>query len=71
MQQIRPEPGRQLLRAMNAAYGAELARSRIRYTLTPHGITFTETSEAGKTFRVVVENGRIKHCNVESYAFAY
>jgi hypothetical protein len=68
MQRIRHEPRRQLLRDLKSAYGPALARSRIRYALTAHGITFTEPSTTGKVFRVVVVDGRIAHANVEPYA---
>ncbi len=71
MQRIRHEPGKELLRELNAAYGPALARSRIRFALGPHGITFSETSTTGKTFTVVVRNGRIVHSNVEPYAKAF
>jgi hypothetical protein len=68
MQQIRKEPDKQLLHDMQATYGPALAKSRIRYTLTPDGITFSEASTTGRIFRVVIENRRIKHSNVEPYA---
>jgi hypothetical protein len=68
MQEIRKEPGPRLLHNMKAAYGAPLAQSRIRYTLTPNGITFTETSFTHKRFQVIVRNGRIARSNVEPYA---
>jgi hypothetical protein len=68
MQKIRKESGPQILRDMRATYGPALTHSRIRYRLTVGGITFTETSSTGKTFRVVVVHGRIAHSNVEPYA---
>jgi hypothetical protein len=71
MQKIRKEPGPELLRDMKAAYGADLAGSRIRYALTAGGITFTEKSTSGKLFHVAVVHGRIAHNNVEPYAFVH
>ncbi len=68
MQRIRREPHPQLLRDMNAAYGGELAHSRIRDTLIPGGIIFTETSATGKVFRVVVTDGRITRSNIAPYS---
>jgi hypothetical protein len=53
---------------MKAAYGPELSRSRIHYTLTPSGITFTEKSATGKVFRVVVRHGRVKRSNIAPYS---
>jgi hypothetical protein len=71
MQKIRKEPDAQLLRDLKAAYGAELARSRIRYAPTSDGITFTEQSTSGKVFRVAIVKGRVKHSNVSPYAFVF
>jgi hypothetical protein len=71
MQKIRHEPGAQLVRDMKAAYGAELAKSSIRYRLTADGITFTERSSTGKVFRAVVRHGRTAASNVSQYAFVH
>ena len=67
-QKIRKQPGLQLLREMKAAYGSALAKSRVRYVLTPHGITLTEKSATGRQFSVDVVHGRIKRSNVAPYA---
>jgi hypothetical protein len=68
MQEIRKEPRARLLHDMTAAYGAALARSRIHYTLTPGGITFTEQSTTGKVFRVIVQHGRVRRSNISPYS---
>ena len=68
MQKIRRQPAARLLRNMKAAYGPALARSHIHYTLTPTGITFTETANTGHTFRVTIKHGHIAHSNVAPYA---
>ena len=71
MQKIRHEPAKSLLHDLKAAFGPELAGSRIRFALDPHGITFSETSTTGKAFTVVVRDGRVVHSNVEPYAKAF
>jgi hypothetical protein len=68
MQKIRKEPGAKLLHDMTAAYGRELRRSHIRYSLTPGGITFTEKSSTGKLFKVAVAHGRITQSNIAPYS---
>jgi hypothetical protein len=68
MQAIRKENGSKLVHEMKTEFGAELARSRIRWSLTPNGITFIEESVTGRTFRVIVEHGRIVRSNVRPYA---
>lgn len=71
MQQIRRQPAAQLLRNMKAAYGPALAHSHIRYTLTPTGITFSETANTGRAFRVTITHGHIAHNNVAPYAMVF
>jgi hypothetical protein len=44
MRQIRKLPGRELVWDMLATYGKALARSAIRYRLTPDGITLTKAA---------------------------
>jgi hypothetical protein len=71
MQKIRREPGPQLARDLQAAYGKQLAHSRIHYELTANGVTFTETSTTGKRFEVVVAHGKVVQSNVRPYALVF
>jgi hypothetical protein len=71
MQQIRKEQGQQLLNDIHAIYGNALAHSRIHYTLTGNGITFTEASTTGKQFTVAISHDRIARQNLKPYAFVF
>ncbi len=68
VQRIRREPGPALERELKAAYPN---LRRIRYRLTPTGVTFGETSPTGRRFEVVVSKGRIVRQNLEPYAFVF
>jgi hypothetical protein len=68
---IRRERPTQALRDLRAAYGKQLAHSRIRIrALGADELEFSERSTTGKTFIVIVRNGRITKKNVSPYAFA-
>jgi hypothetical protein len=71
MQQIRKEHGHQLLSDIHTNYGHALAHSRIHYTLTANGITFTETSTSGKQFKVMISHGRIVRQNLKPYTLVF
>jgi hypothetical protein len=63
MHELRKETGAVFARDLRAAYPS---LGRIRYRLTPTGVTFSE----GR-FRVVVSHGRIVRQNLKPYAFVF
>jgi hypothetical protein len=71
MHQLRKETGDTLERDLEATYGSRLSNSRIRHELTASGVTFTEMSQTGKHFKVVIANGKIARQNLKPYAFVF
>lgn len=69
---IRSEQPTKALHDLRAAYGKRLSHSRIRIkALSATELEFSERSTTGKTFIVIVRNGRIVKKNVSPYAFVF
>lgn len=69
---IRREPAAQALHDLQAAFGRQLARSRIQIKpLGSNALEFSERSATGRKFFVLVRGGRIVQQNLKPYAFVF
>jgi hypothetical protein len=71
MHRLRKQSGDALARALRQTYGAKFSRSHIEFEPSARGGVFSERSETGKLFRVVIEDGRITRQNLKPYAFVF
>ncbi len=71
MHRLRKLNGEQLRETLEATYGERLAHSHIRVRIGAKEASFAEQSPTGKTFTVVIRNGRITPQNLKPYGFVF
>jgi hypothetical protein len=72
IQQIRKQPARTALATIQRLYGKQLVTHGISVrAYAPSMLVFSKASPTGKTFKVTVENGRIRKQNLRPYALVF